>query len=486
MNHLNVIIPIFDYLYIYQNLEYEYWPFLRWFYKYPFKRNLQKKHSLDLTFKALFLLLIALITIFLVTSILSLLLTQILELKILTLSSILLFGALLFINLNLSPIYLLIAQAIFSPLEAYQKRRVLLSAQNKLKKLPNLKVIAITGSYAKTSTKDILYTLLWKKYQVVKTPKSFNTSLSIAHTILDLVKNNTEVLLVEMDAYHPREIDKLSKLVGPDLGIITGITSQHLERFGTMDKLIKTQFEIAQNLATNGILFLNSTDEETVKSYKNNLPLNVDLKFYGLSSPISQFYATGISKDLTGTSFTFHYKSQQVKVHIPLFGEHHVINFLGAAAIALNLGLSLNEISLRALKLLPTPHRLEIKKQDQMTIIDNSYNTNPISAQTALLLLKDYPGKLKIVITPGLVELGPESYIKNKQFGNQIGQSANKVIIIGDHAKKPIIEGLNEVNFPQKDIYLVKSLDMGFTQLGQIATPETVVLIENDLPDQYF
>lgn len=490
MKFINIIFPLIDYLYIYQNLEYESVNFLKWWGKFPFKRNLQRKHQIDLTSKALMLLLIS-SAIILIKSILDpVLLYNYLYPGCNIFNSpgqYLLWAVILFlIYSQLSPIFLVAAQIILYPLDFYQKQKILSLAQAKLKNLPNLKVVGITGSYAKTSTKDILYTLLWKKFRVVKTPKSFNTPVSISRSILELVKDSTQVLLVEMDAYHPGEINQLSRLVEPDLGIITGITAQHLERFGSMDKLIKTQFEISQNLPAEGNLFLNSSDAETLNSYPDNTLSNLNLKFYGLDKNLAQFYATDIKMDLNGTSFLFHHDKNQAKVHLSLFGTHHLINFLGAAAIAYELGMNLEEISERAAKILPTPHRLEIKTQGQITIIDNSYNTNPTSTQTALELLAKYPGKQKILITPGLVELGKENYSKNCEFGTKAAKVADKVIIVGEHAREPISKGLKDSGFNSENIYQVKTLKEGFDILAQFSTPETVVSLENDLPDQYF
>lgn len=476
------LFPLFDYLYIFQAFEYQPISFLEWFIKYPLKRNLQRKHSLEKTSKAvlLFCLTIFLLAVFSLALFILLPTTISIRIRI----GIFIIFFLLFAQL--SPLFLLLSQLIIYPVEWYQKRRIVSAAKKKLEQLPNLKRIAVVGSYAKTSTKDALYTLLWKKYRVVKTPKSYNTLLSIARTILTDVKDNTEVFIVEMDAYHPGEINELCKLVKPNMGIITAIAPQHLERFGSMEKLVDAQFELADNLSENGILFLNNTDEYQ-KAFILGEVGKYKIKTFGFSKH-DDFSVNTINQTIDGIEFKLSIlrPPSTTLIHLPLFGAHHVINFLGAAAIASSLNLNPKEIQERALKILPTPHRLEVKEQGPLTIIDNSYNTNPTSSQAALKLLDDYPGKQKVIITPGLIELGAESDKENALFAERAAKVADQLFIVGENAKDALLQGLAEANYPLEKIHTVKNVQEGLAQLTSFPTPETVVLLENDLPDQYF
>ncbi len=439
------LFPIFDHLYIFQAFEYEPIDFLRWFFNHPLERSLQKKHHLKLTSKALALLLIASVLEF----------AESLYLSNLVLHTYIFFPIFFLLIQLIGPIYIIIAWALFLPFELYLKNKILSAAREKLKTLPKLKVVAITGSFGKTSTKDTLYTLLWKDFRVVKTPKSFNTPISIARTILNDLKTNTEIFLVEMDAYHPGEIKKLAEMVNPDIGIITAIAPQHLGRFGTMEKLAKTQFELAEILTNKGILVLNSTNEWIMR-LENQYKLKK--VFYG----------------------------EKTRIKLPLLGTHHVQNFLAASAVAQILGLSLKRISQRAQFILPTPHRLEIKKQGSLTIIDNTYNTNPLASKASLKLLKDLKGSQKILITPGLVELGQEHSKENQEFASIASKVADKIVIVGQNAKKDLLLGLKEKKYPTRHIYLAKTTNEALSLLPQFNKPNTVVLLENDLPDQYF
>ena len=174
-------------------------------------------------------------------------------------------------------------------------------------------------------------------------------------------------------------------------------------------------------------------------------------------------------------------------IPIPLIGRHHARNFDFAVATALKLGLTLKEIKERAKLLIPTPHRLEIKKIGNVTLIDNSYNTNPKSAISSLELLNSYKGFKKVVITPGLVELGKESQKENREFGKNIGKIADKVIIVGENAKEYLLCGLKGVSFKKDSIYFAKSTKEALILVQQLSNGKPLVaLLENDLPDQYF
>lgn len=467
---LSKIFPLVDHLYIYQNFEYKWRDFLKWFLKNPLKRNLQKKHQLQWTSKAkllfsvsIFLILIdALTTSFYLTG--DFLLTVIL----------------IQIKFLYTPLFLVTAQILILPLEYYQKQKILEAVKNKLSKLPNLKVVAITGSFGKTSTKDILYTLLFKKYYVVKTPKSFNTALGIAQTILDEVKRNTEIFICEAGAYKRGEIENIAKLIEPAIGIITSVAPQHLEKFGSLENIALAKFELAQSLSAEGIAILNSNYDQIKKLSQT---INSKKLFYGQEN--DPFYATDIKTFINRTSFVLHTPKGEVEINIPLIGKHHAENFLAAAAAALNLGLTLSEIKDRARLLLPTPHRMEIKKAGNMILIDNSYNSNPKSAESSLDLLASFDGR-KIVITPGFIELGKEATEANIDFGREIACIADEVIIVGENAKKELLAGIKQV-WPQDVQHLthfVHSTQEGIA-LAQQLTVEVVVLLENDLPDQY-
>lgn len=462
-------------------MEYKSWDFLKWFSNNLLKRNLQKKHKLEWTPKAKLLAVESTALIILDSAVTSYLLIGNLGLTLL----------LLLIKFLYFPLFLVVSQILISPLEFYQKQKILTQTKNKLSRLPNLKVVALTGSFGKTSTKDILFTLLFKKYYVVKTPKSFNTPLGIAQTILEQVKKNTDIFICEIGAYRQGEIKEIASLIKPQTGIITAIAPQHLEKFGSLENIAKAKFELVESLPENGLAILNG-EYKILKDL--SLHPSVRTIFYGREK--DPFYATSINSNNSGsTSFTIHTPEGKAEIKIPLIGEHHAQNFLAATAAALNLGLTLSEIKDRAKLLLPTPHRMEIKKMGNITLIDNSYNTNPKSAESSLKLLDSFNAK-KIIITPGFVQLGKETAGTNRQLGNDIACIGDEVIIVGEYNKKYLLEGIKQVlKEPESTTHFVGSTKEGLSLAYQMAKEmteriarydtEIAILLENDLPDQY-
>lgn len=471
MKLFKYLFPLVDHLYIFQILEYRPLEFLRWFLAHPMERDLQRKHQLDLTVKACLLL---------VTSLLLMATAAVILANITIFAT---WSALLFIIILqvVSPLFLIVAQSLLYPAEVYHRQQIINAAQAKLGQLPSLKIIAIAGSYGKTSVKNILYTLLWKDFRVVKTPKSYNNPLSIAQTILEDVKDNTEILIAEVGAYQRGEIAKVVNWLKPQIGVITAIAPQHLERFGSVEKIAQAKFELVEKLPKDGLAILNGQSDWLGKLAPQAV---CRVLFYGQAG--NPIFATNVEVTTDHTSFLLHTSKGHALITIPLVGKHHVDNFLPAAAVVLSLGISLNQIRLKASKLLPTPHRLEIRQEGGLTIIDNSYNTNPESAKISFQLLQDYSGSSKIIITPGLIEQGSKSSEANRLFAKQAAHVADYIIIVGENARKDLLAGLEDAHYPKQKIILVKDLAEGMAQLNQLTKPKSVILIENDLPDSYF
>jgi len=486
---LNVLQPLIDHLYVFQLLEYQSLDLLKWFFRHPFKRRIQRKQHISYTSHIKALLLITVMLMSLLSYVLS--------------AGFASFCLFFILFMQISPLFIVVAELLFKPLELYQRNKIVTKAIARRKKLKNLKVIAIVGSYAKTSTKNILYTLLWKDFNVVKTPKSYNTELSIARVVLSDLKESTELFICEMDAYHTGEITKLAKIAQPTLGIITAIGPQHLERFGSMVNLVKSQFEIATSLRgrescglpsdkaisqevglprsarNDGVLFLNELDEHSAKEGRK---LDQTVFFYNNTLAfISNRVENG-----NGQTFMLHIKQAKIEINLPLKGEHQSINFLAAAVIAEYLGVPLKTIAARAKLVQSTEHRLEVRTMGEMTILDNTYNANPQAALASLTLLKSYTDRQKILVTPGFVELGKEHNKAHQEFAWDAATIADEIIIVGEHAKKPLLKGLEQAKFNKKNIHLAETTQKGLDLLSTIAKSNAVVLLENDLPDQYY
>lgn len=465
------LFPLLDYLYIYQLLEYNSGDFLKWFFKNPLKRNLQKKNFLEFTSK---IQLLAVIASFLMLSLATLLALIFFRGSLLMVVFIyILFEA-------ISPLFIVVSASILSPVDFYLKYQVIQKAKRKLAGLNNLKTIAVIGSYAKTSTKNMLYTLLWKDFLTVKTPKSFNTPVAIAKTILSDLKPSTQIFIVEMDAYYPGDIRDLCKIAKPDMAVITTIAPQHLERFGSIDRLANAQFEVASALGE-GILFLNSLDELTIQTEEK---FKANKLFYGGEE--DKFRIENIENTPIGVNFKLILDKDNLIINLPLPGEHNAYNFLAAATIAYKLGIEAKTIASRAKLILPTEHRLEIRAIGNTKIIDNSYNTNPKVVISSLKLLKEVgENNLKILITPGLIEQGGNAKMENQKFIKNAAGVADEIFIVGESFKQFLKEGLKEINFPKDKTHFATSTKSAMENAQKLAFGGGVILIENDLPDQY-
>lgn len=456
-------------------MEYEPLRFLKWYIVHLFARNLQRKNKLVLTQKALLIIFISLFQIILLSTLIALFLAKNFNFLIFTISFVLL-------QLIL-PFLILIALFLTLPIQIYFEIRLIKKAKAKLSKMQNMKIVAVAGSFAKTSTKNILYTLLWKDFIVVKTPKSFNTLISIARTVVADIKPNTQVFIVEMDSYKNGDLTKLAKFVNPQIGIITAIGPQHLERFGTMDNLAKAQLELAEEIKK-GIVLLNIDDSWIVKTL-NSKKIKAKTIFFGKNSNAS-YYANSIKQKEENLEFDLNHNHQKIRIKLPLFGEHHIDNFLAAAAAANIIGVGFRRIQERGGLVLPTEHRLEIKKINGITFIDNTYNTNPSVSENALGVLKKTKGGKKILITPGYVELGQESEKENMKLMEKASKVADEIIVVGQNSRDILVRGLEKVKFPKQKIHLAKDTKSALNILFSIAKAADVALFENDLPDQYF
>ena len=378
-------------------------------------------------------------------------------------------------------VYVLLSIYINTPVEKLVGYYYKSKAKSKLRSMNNLKVIGITGSYGKTSSKNILNDILNIKYNSMPTPKNYNTPFGLMITINNYLDKFTDVFIAEMGACQEYDIDELCKLVKPKYGIITKIGIAHLATFGSREKIQKTKFELIENLPNDGIGILNG-DDEWQRSYK--IKNNCKIKWIGIDSTDVDVRATDITLSPEGTKFNVIIKgdSNKYEFQTKLLGYANIYNILAGIALGLEFGMTIEQLKAGVSKVKAVEHRLELKKQGDITIIDDAYNSNPDGAKMALDVLKMMPGK-HIVVTPGMIELGEQEYIKNKEFGMQIAESSDEVILVGKEKTKPIYEGLKEKDFKEDKIHIINDVLIAFDLIQKLKEKETYVLLENDLPD---
>ena len=357
-------------------------------------------------------------------------------------------------------------------------------ARRKLLSNKNMVRIGITGSYGKTSVKHILGTILSEKYPTLITPASFNTPMGVSRAIRERLRPSHQIFVGEMGARHVGDIKEMCRLVKPTIGIITSVGPQHLETFKTVERVAKTKYELIEALPITDSHSYFADDDAIVYNMYNKT--NKTKSLCGTNGFRDDCYADQISVSKSGSSFLLKIKDAgTVQCNTKLLGEHNISNIVLAAAVAFDLGLSLRQISHGISKLSPVQHRLElISNPNQFTIINDAYNSNPIGAKAALNVLKGFPSR-RIIITPGMVELGKNEAQYNREFGMQMKSCVDIAIIIGKQRAIPIIEGLKSVGFTDKQIYRVDSLADSTELLHRIVKPNDTVLYENDLPDNY-
>ncbi len=357
-------------------------------------------------------------------------------------------------------------------------------AVKKLNDMRDLKVIGITGSYGKTSSKNILSDILNVKYNALPSPKNFNTPYGLIITVNNHLDKFDDILIAEMGAYKMGEIKELCDLVKPKYGILTKIGTAHIEIFGSQENIQKGKFELIESLPHDGIGVLNG-DDKLQLDYK--LKNDCKIIWIGIENKNVDVRALDIKTSSRGTTFNVKFKGDNKKYEFTtkLLGYNNVYNILASLALAKEFGLSIDQMKKAVSGVRSVEHRLELRKAGNITYIDDSYNSNPVGSKMALDVLKQMPG-FKIVMTPGMVELGDKSYELNKAFGMHMKDSADKVILVGKKITKPILDGLNEVKYNDKNIYVVKSTKEAFSLVKSlVGNKEAYVLIENDLPDIY-
>ena len=376
------------------------------------------------------------------------------------------------------------ANIIDTPLNKLEYYFYLSKAKKKLKEHSNLEIVGITGSYGKTSSKNILNEILSSKYITRSTPKNYNTPYGLMITINNYLDKFDEMLIAEMGAYTKGDIKKLCNFIHPKYGILTVIGEAHLETFGTKENIQKTKFELIESLPSDGVAILNMDDD-----YQVNYPLRnkVLVKWIAIDNPKADVYATNIQCGSFGMSFDCHYdKDKKVHLKTRILGRYNIYNILASVALGLYLGISIDDIKNSILSLKSTEHRLELKKVGDMYMLDDAYNSNPVGANGALEVLKGMYGT-RVVVTPGMVELGKLEKQKNYEFGKKIADSCDYVILIGKEKTKVIYKALIDNNFDNDNIFVLERITDAYGVINALKEEDKDIyaLFENDLPDLY-
>ena len=397
-------------------------------------------------------------------------------------------NGLLMILLGLQIFMNIAANIINSPIEKSINRHFINDAKRMLKNMPEMKIIGVTGSYGKTSVKFYLQTLLQEFYDVLVTPGNFNTPLGVTRTVREHLKPTHQIFICEMGARRVGEIKELCDLVHPHYGIITAVGPQHLDTFFSIENIAKTKFELADAVPKENAVFLNGDNEyirEKGKEYENAVFYSSENTDAGSLSSCG-YRAEDISVSQMGTTFTVVSPNGDTQVfQTRLIGAHNVINVLGAIAVANTLGISLKDLVVPVRKIQPVEHRMQIVGHGSFTIIDDAYNSNPVGSKAAVETLAMFDG-LRILITPGMVELGDKEEEYNRKFGTYAAKCCDYILTVGKKRAEVIMEGALSEGFPQAKCKRFDKLEDAMNYAHGIKDEgHKYILLENDLPDNY-
>ncbi len=312
----------------------------------------------------------------------------------------------------------------------------------------DIKVVGITGSVGKTSTKEFVASVLETHYKVLKTEGNFNNEVGLPLTVLR-IQEDTEVAVLEMGISDFGEMHRLSEIAKPDICVITNIGQCHLENLGTRDGILKAKTEIFDFMKEDGSVCLNGDDDKliTVQSAKGNLPV-----FFGRNKTHAIYASDCKNRGLNGSKAVIHREGRSFDVEIPLPGEHMIYNALAATAVATMLGLSDEEIQKGIAAVEPVGGRSHIIRKEQVTIIDDCYNANPVSMKAAVDLLM-MANSRTVAILGDMFELGSNENELHYEVGAYAAEKGIDVILCVGELSKNMYEGALSVSSSTSKAY---------------------------------
>ncbi|MCD6500567.1 hypothetical protein J7K42_00930 [bacterium] len=357
----------------------------------------------------------------------------------------------LFILLCLSPLISSLIVLVFQIPTVILTTRILKKAAKKREKFKNLLVIGITGSYGKTSTKEFLAKILSKKFKVLKTPQHINAEIGIAKIILNQLNRDHQIFICEIGAYERGKIKEVCQMIKPKIGILTGISEQHLSTFGSLENIIKGKYELIESLPSDGLAIFNGQNKYCRELFEKT---KIQKK---LVRPEDYEF------ELTGTK---------------LF-PWDIENLALTGACAEYLGLKREEIENTLLEL-ESP--IKIKKGIQgLNIVDSTYSANPKSVISHLDYLKKMGGK-KVIVMPCLIELGKLAREIHKRIGEKIGKVCDLAIITTGDYFKELKASAQKSGMPEDKILLIEKPEQIFEKIKSFCSSEDIILLESRVP----
>jgi UDP-N-acetylmuramoyl-tripeptide--D-alanyl-D-alanine ligase len=388
------------------------------------------------------------------------------------------------VAVQLVPVTLVVANLLLAPFEARVQARYWREAYEKLQRLHPI-VIAITGSYGKTSIKHILGHVLETAGPTLITPGSVNTAMGIARTIRERLGPHHRYFVVEMGAYGIGSIERLCALTPPRIGIISAIGKAHYERFKSLDAVARAKFELAEAVSDNDGTVILASDVLQFAWPREFVEGHREMVVSVGADDGADLVVKTVRQQPAGIVAEISWRGRGYELRAPLFGLHQGGNIALAFAAAGTLGLPPEDV-VASLKSTPQiAHRLEVKRQGEgPVVIDDAYNSNPVGFASALALLDALrrPGGRRILVTPGMAELGSEHEAEHTRIGRLAAAHVDVLVAVAPHRVAPLATAFAEAA-PERDIVSCPSFADAQIWLDRNLAGPDVVLIENDLPD---
>lgn len=343
-----------------------------------------------------------------------------------------------------------------------------------------VKVVAVTGSVGKTTTKDLLGQVLAPLGEVITPPASFNNEIGLPLTVLRATPT-TKVLVLEMGTDAPGDLVYLTRIAPPDVAIVLIVAGAHLEKFGTVEAVAAAKAEILQGLAPGGLALLNS-DNGYVAAMAKDLPAE-QVRFFG-ETDRADVKATQVLIDDDGcAAFTLVADGEELPVHLGLVGEHNIPNALAAAGVALHLGVPGEQVQQAlAAATAVSAHRMQVHDVGEIRVIDDAFNANPTSMRAALKTLADVAsrtGRRSVAVLGEMLELGPETILAHDEIGRLIVRlNIDKLLTIGD-GTKPLNQGAYQEGSWADEIHHVDTLAQARSWLADELRAGDIVLLKS-------
>jgi UDP-N-acetylmuramoyl-tripeptide--D-alanyl-D-alanine ligase len=384
-----------------------------------------------------------------------------------------------------APWTLLAANLALRPVQSAINRRHVQRARRSLHDWAPL-VVGITGSYGKTTTKFCVGAVLAADRPTLVTPESYNSFLGVIRTINEHLRRHHRAFVVEIGMFRRGDIAELCELVHPTVGVITAIGPMHLERLGSIEQIAAAKGELLDALPPEGHFVTNADDPRCLELAAR---ATVPVTLFGIHGP-GQVLARDIRLADGRTTFQLHLDgpdSEPIAVSAGLLGRHNVLNLLAAAAVGRLLDIDPARIAEGLSRVEAPAHRLQPihNRRAGIVVIDDAYNSNPDGAACALEVLREHPATRRLLVTPGMVELGELEAQLNRRFGEHAGGVCDLVILVGPARTAPIRDGLAAAGMDPASVHVVQNIAEATVLLGRLTRAGDVVLFENDLPDTY-